>query len=87
MEKEEETGQPIEIFSERCAGCLICELRCSLKFEKAFNPAKARIRVLRLVGADTEYAVSFNDDCDNCGTCARHCPYEALIQEKKANGA
>lgn len=83
----EEIGRPIDIFTERCTGCLICELRCSLKFEKAFNPGKARVRVLRLVGADTEYSVSFNDDCDNCGTCARHCPYEALIQEKKAKGA
>ena len=46
-------GQPIEIFRERCAGCLICQLRCSLRFEKAFNPSKARIRVLRLVGADS----------------------------------
>lgn len=80
---QKKKGQPIEIFSERCAGCLICELRCSLRFEKAFNPSKARIRVRRLVGADTEYSVAFEADCDNCGICARHCPYEALIQAKK----
>lgn len=78
---EEKKGQPIQVFSDHCAGCLICELRCSLRFEEAFNPSKARIKVLRLVDADTEYAVTFDDDCDNCGICARHCPYEALIQK------
>jgi ferredoxin len=75
-------GRPIQFFTQRCAGCLMCALRCSLRFEEAFNPSKARIRVLRLVDADTEYAVAFDTDCDNCGICARHCPYEALIQEQ-----
>ncbi len=85
--EQKKKGQCIGIFAERCTGCLICELRCSLRFEKAFNPSKVRIRVLRLVGADTEYSVTFEDDCDRCGICARHCPYEALIQEQKARGA
>ena len=85
--EQKKKGRPIEIFADRCAGCLICELRCSLRFEKAFNPSKARIRVLRLVGADREYSVDFEDDCDRCGICARHCPYEALFQEQKVKGA
>ncbi len=76
-------GPPIHIFSHRCAGCLICELRCSLRFEKAFNPSRARIKIRRLVMADTEYNIVFDEDCDNCGLCARHCPYGALVQEKK----
>lgn len=74
------TGPPIKIYAEHCTGCLTCELRCSLRFEKAFNPSKARIKVRRLVGENTEYSVTFDDDCDRCGICARHCPYEALIQ-------
>ncbi len=84
--KEERKGPPIDVLSENCTGCLTCELRCSLRFEEAFNPIKARIHVRRLVGADTEYAVTFADDCDNCGICVRHCPYEALAQEE-AKGA
>ena len=82
---ERKTGPPIKIYAENCTGCLICELRCSLRFEKAFNPSKARIKIRRLVGANTEYAITFDDDCDKCGICARHCPYEALIQ-KNAKG-
>ena len=70
----------------RCTGCLICELRCSLRFEKAFNPSKARIRVRRLVAAENEYEISFSEDCDNCGLCVRYCPYGALSQEKRQSG-
>ena len=81
--KAKKKGFPIKIDSEKCAGCLICELRCSLRVEKAFNPAKARIRIRRLVGTDTEYAISFTEACDNCGICVRHCPYGALSQEKR----
>ena len=76
-------GPPIQVFAEHCAGCLVCELRCSLRLEHAFNPSRARIKIRRLVGAETEYSIAFTDECDNCGICARHCLYEALVQEKK----
>ena len=80
-------GPRIHIFTDHCAGCLICELRCSLRFEKAFNPSQAKISVRRLVNADSEYEITFEEDCDNCGLCARHCPYEALVQEKSKGAA
>lgn len=54
-----------------------------MRFEKAFNPSKARIKVRRLVGRDTEYEISFSKECDVCGICARYCPYGALTQERK----
>jgi ferredoxin len=76
-------GPPIAVNSAACAGCLICELRCSLRFEKAFNPAKSQIRIRRLIAGDCEYAICFTDRCDNCGICVRYCPYGALIQERK----
>lgn len=79
-------GPPIKVYAENCTGCLICELRCSLRFEKAFNPAKARIKIRRLVRGDTEYAVSFTDACDRCGICARNCPYDVLAQENSKGG-
>jgi len=76
-------GPPIKVDAAKCTGCLICELRCSLRFEKAFNPSKAQIVIRRLVGADNEYQITFTDRCDNCGICVRYCPYGALIQKKK----
>lgn len=75
-------GKPIEADAAKCVGCLICELHCSLRFEKAFNPAKAAIRIQKLVEAENEYEISFSDKCDNCGICVRYCSYGALTQEK-----
>jgi len=76
-------GPPIEVNAAKCTGCLTCELRCSLRFEKGFQPAKAAIQVRRLVGADPEFAISFTSRCDNCGICARFCSYGCLTQDKK----
>ncbi|MBU2548573.1 MAG: 4Fe-4S binding protein [Proteobacteria bacterium] len=87
MTEPAKQGPPIRVHAERCAGCLICELRCSLRFEKAFNPGRARIRVRRLVGAESEYSVELDEGCDRCGICARHCPYGALVQVKEGGGA
>lgn len=76
-------GPPISADASKCVGCLICELRCSLRFEKAFNPARAAIEIRRQVQSANEYTISFNDSCDNCGICVRYCSYGALSQEEK----
>jgi len=68
---------------EKCCGCLICQLRCSFRFEKAFNIAKAAIRVNRFVKGGSDYFISFTEKCDACGICARHCPYGALTWTKE----
>ncbi|MBW1785044.1 MAG: 4Fe-4S binding protein [Deltaproteobacteria bacterium] len=83
----EPKGPPIKVDPDKCTGCFICELWCSFRFEKAFNPSRAAIRVQRLVEGDTEYAISFTNKCDNCGICVRHCPYNALHQVKKKRGS
>jgi ferredoxin len=68
----------IRVDAARCAGCLTCELRCSLRFVKAFNTAKAAIEVRRNVQSADEYRISFTDRCDSCGICVRYCSYGAL---------
>ena len=68
---------------EKCNGCLVCQLRCSFRFEKAFNPAKAAIRVNRFAKGGTDYFIYFTDECDACGICAKHCPYDALVWVKE----
>ena len=72
---------PIIVDLARCAGCHTCELRCSLRWEGAFVPARAKVSIRRLVGnKDHEFDISFSDECDLCGICARYCPYGALTR-------
>lgn len=75
----------IDVDATKCTGCLICELRCSLRFEKAFNPAESAIEVRRLPDSDNEYSIFFDDRCDSCGICARYCSYSALTLEKEGS--
>ena len=68
---------------ERCAGCLMCQMRCSYRFTQAFNPSKSRIEILRQPGkGKREFRIDFREDCDQCGLCAKHCTYGALSRRE-----
>jgi len=63
-----------------CVGCRICELICSLHWEKTLNPKKARIRVRRVdPGLDVVIA------CRNCDQawCMEACPEDALRRNQQ----
>lgn len=62
----------------KCNGCLLCQFRCSYRFEKNFNPLKAAISINRLQPAGLEYGIRFGETCDACGLCAQVCHYGAL---------
>jgi ferredoxin len=76
----QEKVSPIVADESKCAGCLVCELRCSLKSEQAFNPGRAVIRIRRRIGGENPFAIAFTETCDQCGLCARYCPYGALAR-------
>ena len=73
-----EKNRRIVANDEKCNGCLICQLCCSYRFEKAFNISKAAIKVDRFAKGGNDFFIFFTDKCDVCGICARHCPYDAL---------
>ena len=58
---------------EKCVGCQICEYACSFTKEKAFNPLKSRIRVVR-VNQLANMAVTCRL-CEN-PACVAACPRE-----------
>src|SRR4030043_710020 len=64
---------------EKCVGCQICEYACSYTKEKAFNPLKSRIRVVR-VNQLANMAVT----CRLCEepACVAACPRDALKQSE-----
>ncbi len=68
---------------ENCKGCLLCQLRCSLEYTGLFNPLKARLVIQRPITGGQE--ISFTDECNDCGLCARVCPYEAIILEEEGS--
>lgn len=78
-------GRRVTGNDEKCNGCLICQLRCSFRFEKAFNPLRAAIKVDRFAEEEGKFYISFTERCDVCGICAIHCPYGALefVKEKE----
>lgn len=70
------------VYPEKCVGCLLCQLRCSMRLTNTFNPSRAAIRIQMASdkpGAD----IVFTRECDSCGICARHCPYGALKIQKE----
>ena len=73
-------GRPIRVFPDKCTGCLICELRCALRFERSILLSASAIKVRR-TGDDT-YNITFTGNCDRCGICANNCMYGALVPEE-----
>ncbi|MCD6584666.1 MAG: 4Fe-4S binding protein [Desulfobacteraceae bacterium] len=65
---------------KQCSGCRQCQLACSRKFDKQFQPSRSRIR-LQTQG-DEFYAV-FTDDCVKCGICADSCLFGALTKNQE----
>ena len=70
--------------SDRCHGCLTCQLRCSLRATGKFNPSEAKIKITQLEGG-YKFRHTFTDECDGCGgdyLCVHWCPYGTLGLER-----
>lgn len=66
---------------DRCAGCMLCVLSCSLFNFGVFNPEKSFISLDR-DDRTTRFALSINyGECKSCGECIRACAYNALRWE------
>jgi Fe-S-cluster-containing hydrogenase component 2 len=72
----------IRVREERCTGCRVCEMICSLEKEGVFNPKKSRIKMFqeRAKGLDVPSVCQLCDPAP----CVNICPVDAL--KKDANG-
>ena len=65
---------------DKCVGCRVCEYACSMEKNKAFNPTRSRIRMVRIY-PHTNAAIN----CRLCedAPCVSSCPRKALEQSKE----
>jgi TPP-dependent indolepyruvate ferredoxin oxidoreductase alpha subunit len=70
-------NQFVDCNPKKCNGCVVCEYACSMEKEATFNPAKSRIRAVRL-DALSNIAMA----CRTCedAPCVSACPKDALRQ-------
>lgn len=81
---------PLEVNSEKCCGCRICEMACSMVHLGLFNPKRAllRIEINRLPTEGTKTSqIDMPIVCLQCdpAPCAEACPERAI--EKEVTGA
>lgn len=73
----EERERVVIFNSDKCSGCRICELVCSMEHQGEYNPRKSFIRILS--NEETGIYIPILDiHCDFCNQCVEACPLEAL---------
>jgi len=71
--------------ADKCVGCQICEIACSVAKEKVLNPRLSRIHVARLEST-SEPVSSIAITCYHCEdpACVKACPRKALSVDEKS---
>ena len=73
----------LKYYPDRCVGCGICSLICSLTHDKIFSIEKARIKIKKNYPS-LEDPIIKAIFCVNCQKCVFECPTKALtVDEKK----
>jgi len=63
--------------AEKCTGCKVCELICSMAKQGQYNPQKSYIKVLRNWEMDVN-VVALDLHCDFCNECVNWCGSKAI---------
>jgi len=69
----------IEVLHDKCVGCRLCEMVCSLVHEGECSTTKSRIRIFR----DEEFGNNLVSLCIQCAEpyCVESCAYGALSRD------
>ena len=74
----------VGIAEEKCTGCRVCQLECSFRNGRGFNPAQAHIEILERSDFGLSYTIDYTSGCIDCLTCVKACAFGALTIEKGA---
>lgn len=74
------TTKMLNVEPERCTGCRLCELVCSVKHTGASNPSRARIRVIKWESEGFYMPMK----CHQCqdAPCQAVCPRGAIYRDR-----
>lgn len=67
---------PLSLKLENCTGCKLCQLACSAVHEAAFNPEKARLKIIHEYRNTGIHIASRH--CTFCRECEDVCPVDAI---------
>ncbi|MFC1907083.1 hypothetical protein ACFLW8_03245 [Chloroflexota bacterium] len=81
MVTSEDKKTKVLIKPEKCTGCRVCQLECSFKYHKVFNPALSNIQIIESPENGITYLIKYKDECHNCITCVKSCVFGALETE------
>jgi len=74
----EEKLMHIDVQSENCSGCRLCQQICAITHFREINPKKSAIAIAARFPFPGRFEPSL---CDQCGECQAACPADA-IEEK-----
>jgi len=76
----EPNGKVLMINYEKCTGCRLCELVCSVRHEGVSNPSRSRIKVVKWE-ADGLYIPMSCQQCEDA-PCLNVCPVKAISRDE-----
>jgi len=68
---------------EKCTGCRICELVCSVKHEGVSNPARSRMKIVKWE-MEGRYVPMSCQQCESA-PCQAVCPVKAISRDENLN--
>ena len=71
----------LKVDYEKCTGCRLCELVCSVKHDHVSNPARSRIRIIKWE-SEGIYVPVVCQQCEDA-PCVIGCPAKALTQNEE----
>ena len=77
----EPMGKVLQVNFEKCTGCRLCEIVCSVFHDGVSNPARSRIKVIKWESEGLYIPMS----CQQCqdAPCMIICPVKAISRDEK----